>query len=207
MWKRSPKWNCHLVIFFYPLFSSVGTYSKLTSVASSGALSNVTSICQTCGVCLCEYLLGVLQRLGSWLSFVIWKSIKEDFCQIRDFHTLLYTNCSRLTSHILLLRQRPASWGTEKQKYSETRLAWDTWTSCVSWGLVGNSTLWWSETALSSHAVRVQGHFIQEQGKIAWNLSLQNLSKTDNPDTSRCGWQLTFSWSSVIIRLLGKADQ
>lgn len=95
MWKQSLKGNCHLVGFFYPLFSSVGSYTTLTSVASSGALSNVTNICQMCGVCLCEYLLGVLPRLGSWLSFVIWKSIKEDFCQIRDFYTLLCTNRSR----------------------------------------------------------------------------------------------------------------
>lgn len=67
----------------------------LTSVASSGALSNVNNICQMCGVCLCECLLGEFPRLGSWLSFVIWKSIKGDFCQIRDFSILLLTNHSR----------------------------------------------------------------------------------------------------------------
>lgn len=106
-----------------------------------------------------------------------------------------------ISADILLLRQRPASWGTEKQKYPETRLAWDTWTKYVSWGLVGNSTLCclmrWSETALTGHVVRVQGHFIQELGKISWNLSLQKLSKTDNPDTAWCGWQLTFPWPAL----------
>lgn len=81
-------------VFFYPLLSSVGSYTTLTSVASSGALRNVTNICQTCGVCLCECLLGVFPRLGSWLSFVIWKSIKGDCCQIKDFSTIL-TNRSR----------------------------------------------------------------------------------------------------------------
>lgn len=136
-----------LGVFFYPLFSSVGSYTTLTSVASSGALSNVTNICQTCGVCLCEYLLGVLQRLGSWLSFVIWKSIKEDFCQIRDFYTLLCINHSRHS----LTEAKTSKLRTEKQKYPETCLAWDTWICYVSWGLVENSILWWSKTALTAH--------------------------------------------------------
>lgn len=84
-----------MVGFFYPILSSVGFYTMLTSVASSGALSNVTNICQMCGVCFCECLLGVLLRLGSWLSSVIWKSIREDFCKTRDFSTLLLPNSSR----------------------------------------------------------------------------------------------------------------
>lgn len=106
-----------------------------------------------------------------------------------------------ISADILLLRQRPASWGTEKLKYPETLLARDGWARTISWGLVGNSTLCcfirWSETALTGQVVRVQGHFIQELGKIAWNLSLQKLSKTDNPDTAWCGWQLTVPWPAL----------
>lgn len=176
----------------------------LTSVASSGALSNVTNICQTCGVCLCEYLLGVLQRLGSWLSFVIWKSIKEDFCQIRDFYTPLCTNRSRHS----LTEAKTSKLRTEKQKDPETRLAWDTWTS----SLLG--------TGGEQHPV------------VKWNCF--NWPHCEGPGTFYSGtgknWQKSFitevvqnwqSWhftmwvtahvpvasSSVIIRLLGKADQ